>query len=568
MEARMAVDVNITIGGEAGQGIQTVGLLLAKACHKAGLFLFAINDYESRIRGGHSFFQCRVRDRETRAPRDQVDLLCALDKNTLDLHQKRTHPKGVCLVEGEGDPSGMLFPVPVPGLAKEAGGAIYSNTVAAGALLALLGAPLDLVLEVVGVEMGKKGPEVAEKNRKAARLGHAAAGGKRLFKTLPWEKTPRPGVLADGAQALALGALAGDCRFAAFYPMSPATGVMTHLAAFSVQAPVHVEQAEDEIAAINMVTGASFAGVRSLTSTSGGGFSLMVEGLGLAGITETPVVVINAQRPGPATGMPTRTAQADLLFVINASQDEFPRFVFAPATPEEGFETMIRAFDLSDKYQTPALVLADHFFIDALVSTTAPLKAPESVKRYLTTAGPEYRRYALTPEGISPRALPGRGEGFVMVTGNEHRPDGHVSDAALNRKRMVDKRNSKIPAMRGEMRPPLTLHGEASSLIVSWGSSKGPVFEAVENLRDKGLDLGAVHFSDIWPFPEEAALKALSGKRFFCAECNSSGQFARLLRQETGLAASGLLLKYDGRPFSVEDIAVRAEKAMEGKGTC
>ncbi|MFP4475818.1 MAG: 2-oxoacid:acceptor oxidoreductase subunit alpha [Desulfatibacillaceae bacterium] len=561
----MPIDVNVTIGGEAGQGIQTVGHLVAKTCHKAGLRLFAINDYESRIRGGHSFFQCRIRDVDVRSPRTGVDLLVAMDDNTRSIHESRVADDGVIIVDGDGEPEGKVFPVAVNDLAKEAGGKIYSNTVAAGACLAMMGADLDLVQEVVAAEMGKKGQEVVDKNREAARLGFEAVQNAKFPKAFQWEKTSRDGVLIDGAQALALGALAGDCRFAAFYPMSPATGIMVHLSATTMQAPVHVEQVEDEIAAINMVTGASFAGVRAVTATSGGGFSLMTEGLGLAAITETPVVIINAQRPGPATGLPTRTGQGDLLFVINATQDEFPRFVFAPDSPEAGFATMIRALDLADKYQVPAIVLADHFYVDSLCSTDQALEPPDSVKRYITSSDDsDYERYAVTDSGVSPRALPGRGAALVGSTGNEHTPDGHITENRDVKVKMTDKRNAKIPAMVQEMNPPEAYHGDAENLLVCWGSTWGPVREGVDAMRDQGMDVGAVHFIDLWPFPADAVEEVLGGRNLYFVEQNSTGQLARLVRQETGLKAAGVVLKYDGRPFAVEDVIERAKKAMEG----
>jgi 2-oxoglutarate ferredoxin oxidoreductase subunit alpha len=309
-----------------------------------------------------------------------------------------------------------------------------------------------------------------------------------------------------------------------------------------------------------MVIGASFAGVRAMTSTSGGGFCLMTEGLGLAGITETPIVIVNAQRPGPATGLPTRTAQGDLMFVINASQDEFPRFVFAPGTPVEAFEMTERAFHLSDKYQVPAIVLTDQYLNDSLYVTERPLSAPSEIEQHVVTdeqidSPSQYRRYAVTMSGISPRALPCNGKALVVVTGNEHREDGHTSEEITDRVNMVNKRNAKIPAMLEEMRPPEMYHGESELLLVGWGSSKGPILESVDLLRKEGINAGCIHMADIWPFRADLVQEALSSCRiFFVVEQNSTAQLGRLIREQTGLVYGGSVLKYDGRPFFPDEI--------------
>jgi 2-oxoglutarate ferredoxin oxidoreductase subunit alpha len=348
--------------------------------------------------------------------------------------------------------------------------------------------------------------------------------------------------------------------------MSPATGIMLHLAAHQDDLPVVVEQAEDEIAAVNMVIGAAYAGVRSITATSGGGFCLMCEGLGLAGISETPLVIVNAQRPGPATGLATRTAQGDLQFVIRAAQDDFPRFVFAPGSFQQGYETTARALALAEKYQTPAVVLVDQYFNDSLQVTDKPFAAPDTVERFIDTDesldNPEqYKRYAPTESGISPRALPCRGRALVMTLGNTHGEDGHLSESAHDRNAMVDKRARKMRSMLSEMLPPESGYPGASLLLVCWGSLKGIVREAVEMMRSKGIDAGWVHFCDIWPFPARDA-KEIVGKadRFIVVEQNSTAQFAQLVRQETGLVPSGTVLKYDGRPFYPSEIAFTVEQ--------
>jgi 2-oxoglutarate ferredoxin oxidoreductase subunit alpha len=351
--------------------------------------------------------------------------------------------------------------------------------------------------------------------------------------------------------------------------MSPATGIVEHLASYQDRFPLVVEQAEDEIAAINMIIGGAFAGARSLTATSGGGFCLMTEGLGLAGITETPIVIINGQRPGPATGLPTRTAQGDLHFAIRAAQDDFPRFVFAPGSPEEAFDTTVRALDLAEKYQTPAIILVDQFLNDSLYLIDGTLSPPKKIEKFVpdkrsTEMGDAYKRYALEASGASPRIFPGSTESLVIASGNEHSEDGHISEAVDDRNAMVNKRAAKITGMLSEMRAPNIYHGDAKILLVGWGSTEGILKETAELFRAESIDAGSVHFCDIWPFPAQAAQVALEkAGNVFVVEQNSTGQFSQLLKQEIGLNAPVSILKYDGRPFYPFEVFSKVKEIME-----
>ncbi len=566
----MAIDLNILAGGEAGQGIQTVGDLLSRVCVKSGLYLTAVNDFESRIRGGHSFFQMRISGSPVGSPSFPLHLIVALSPETIELHRDELAEEGLIIADsGEQGDEGSLKNIPITRLAEEAGGRIMANTAAAGAVLSLCGAPFEPLKEVLSERFANAGAKVLENNLKAAESGFRAVQDISFSLAFEWPMSGEKGMLIDGAKALAMGALAADCRFAAFYPMTPSTGIMVNLAEFSDSCPLVVEQAEDEIAAVNMVIGASFAGARALTATSGGGFCLMTEGLGLAGITETPLVIINAQRPGPATGLPTRTAQGDLLFVIRAAQDEFPRFVFAPKSVEEAFEVMIRAFELSEKYQVPAVVLADQFFTDSLALCEKPFSPPGEVRRYLVHDQDmddpgSYKRYALSASGVSPRALPCAGKALVCASGNEHREDGHISEEISDRVNMVDKRSAKIKGMLSEMNPPGEYHSDSRFIIACWGSSYSAVKEAVDILRQEGYDAGLVHFTDLWPFPSEASVKVLERKTVFTAEQNSTGQLGSLICEQTGIRPSGAVLKYDGRPMCARDV-VRQFKKIAGE---
>jgi 2-oxoglutarate/2-oxoacid ferredoxin oxidoreductase subunit alpha len=557
----MAIDRSVKIVGQAGQGIQTVGAILAEVCHMAGLYVLAINDFESRIRGGISFVQIRIRECPVEAPSHEIDLLISMDPITGDLLQDEIVPGGL-IVTGPGEPAAdpNRTIIPFERLAAESGSRIAANTVAAGVALALLGAPLALLESHVADRFGGKATKTVQSNLEAARAGYREVERVACKCAFDWPSGDRGGRLMEGSQAMALGALAADCRFAAFYPMSPATGIMEHLVRNSNGLPMVVEQAEDEIAAVNMTIGASFAGVRALTATSGGGFSLMTEGLGLAAITETPLTIINAQRPGPATGLPTRTAQADLLFTIHASQDEFPRFVLAPRSIDDAFTVLVRAFHLADKYQVPVIVLVDQYLTDSwFVIRDAP-EQPEVIERFTVNDSdlPDpsaYQRFEVTAGGVSPRALPCRGKALVKVCSDEHSADGHMTESAAERVKMMNKRAAKWPAMRREIEPPRLRYGDSRTLLVGWGSSEGALSEAVDLLRGEGFDVGCVSFCDLWPFPAQETAAILGrAERFIMAEQNSTAQLGQIIRSQTGLEAAGAILKYDGRPFFPKDI--------------
>ncbi|MDD2558431.1 MAG: 2-oxoacid:acceptor oxidoreductase subunit alpha [Desulfuromonadaceae bacterium] len=566
----MAVDITVKIGGQAGQGIQTVGDLLCQTCRQAGYFFLAINDYESRVRGGHNFFQVRISDTPVLAPAQEVDLLVDLDGVTYTQHASELNDDAIVLCMPEQNPAGhRTLHIDFTGLAKEAGNKAAQNTVAAAACLALLGAGKELCSKVVSQLFGTEEEKIVTVNQKALQAGFERVAQSDLKGwNLTWKEQQPAGALFDGASALALGAVAAGCRVGAFYPMSPATGIMTHLVQLAEHFPLVVEQAEDEIAAVNMVIGANFAGCRALTATSGGGFSLMTEGIGLAATTETPLVLINAQRPGPATGLPTRTGQGDLLFTLHASQDEFPRFVLAPATVADCFYTIQRAFYLADTYQVPVMVLVDQYLVSTSMLVAEkleinPAAIPASMPK--PPAKPEtYARFAFTENGISPRLFPCQSQALVKATGNEHTPDGHSSENRENRIAMVNKRLAKLPSMKQEQRPPLLHHEQADWLLVSWGSSYGMVYEAVGKLRSQGLDVGLAHLVDIWPLPQEPLQSLLSGSKWILVEQNATGQLGWMLRAELGVEPKSSILQYDGRPLEVARIVSETAAKIGG----
>jgi 2-oxoglutarate ferredoxin oxidoreductase subunit alpha len=374
----------------------------------------------------------------------------------------------------------------------------------------------------------------------------------------------------NGNEALALGALAGGCKFIAGYPMTPTTPIMEYLADKSQHYDVVAVHVEDEIAAINMAVGAGYAGVRAMVATSGGGFCLMVEGLALAGMTETPVVVVLGQRPGPATGLPTRTEQGELWFALHAGHGEFPRAVLAPATAEEAFYAMIKAFNLAEKYQTPTILLTDHhlassyttvkrFDLDQVKIDRGELLSDEELN-----GSHDYKRHIVTNLGISPRALPGQGKALVITDSDEHDEAGHIIEDAETRNRQNLKRLRKLDGLKAEINNPKFHESQNTGFtLIGWGSTYGAIREAAEILKEDSIAVNALHFSEIWPFPTEAVSSVLNNSaQSIVIENNATAQMAQLIRRETGHKVSGSILKFDGRPFSPGEIVARLKKEV------
>ncbi len=565
----MVQDISILIGGAAGQGIQTIGALLARVCNNAGLFIFSVDDFESRIRGGHSFHLLRISTQALTAPCFKPDILVALDEKTHEYHKDTVSSKGITILNSDENrkEKSDIYHIPLELLAEQAGGKIASNTVAAGAVLAVIGAAFKDLEQVLKEQFVKRGQAVLELNLKAGKSGYEIGKKINFHLSLDFNPVKHQNMVMTGAKAAALGALAADCRFFPFYPMSPGTPIISNLAKYADQLPMVIEQAEDEIAAVNMAIGASFAGVRSMTSTSGGGFCLMIEGLGLAGMTETPIVIINAQRPGPATGLATRTAQADLLFAINASQDEFPRFVFAPGGVIETFFTVKKAFFLSEKYQVPSIVLMDQFLVDSAKTESDIFKIGHEHESFLDQEtkvyqSESYLRYKITDTGISPRRIPCDSDALVRASGNEHTQRGLSFEDPENRNIMVEKRFKKLALMKKEMTLPEVFHDQSSFFLTAWGSSKGSVIEAGLKLREQGIDVGWIIFEDIWPLDFDKLKPVLKNKKLIMVEGNATCQLGSLIRQQTGVDYFSSILKHDGRPIYPEYIIKKIRQTM------
>jgi 2-oxoglutarate ferredoxin oxidoreductase subunit alpha len=553
--------VNIVIGGEAGQGLVTVGEFLSRALIRAGYAIVVTQDYMSRIRGGHNTFAIRVGRERVLAPVEAIDLLVGLSADTLPIHRDRLTPRALVLADAAHGLDGLPgLAIPYKTLCPRP---LYGNMAALGVLGGLLCLDPAWITGLIREKFAGKGQEVVTANLGVFQAAMDwTAGQKASFACLPPPGPSGKRLMLHGNEAIALGALAAGVNFCSFYPMTPGTSVIQTLIDQADAMGLVAEQAEDEIAAINMAIGAAYAGARALVSTSGGGFALMGEGVSLSGMLETPVVVVVAQRPGPATGLPTRTEQADLDLVLHAGHGEFPRAIFAPGTVEQCFHLAHRAVDAAERFQTPVFLLTDQFLADSS-RDVAPfdLAALPGVARALTTvADPAgYERYALTGDGVSPRLLPGFTEATVVLDSDEHTPDGHITEDLTVRVVMQDKRLGKLAGLARAALPP-DLYGEAdgATLLACWGSTLGAAREAAEFLAAKGEKAAVLHFSQVYPLVGRTFLPILArAARTVMVEGNAGGQLAGCIRRDTGFVFDALVTRYDGLPFTASYILSR-----------
>lgn len=552
---------NILIGGAAGQGIETTVAILEKLLKRSGYYVFTIRDFMSRVRGGHNFSMIRFGNEVITSHSDRLDGIIALNDETVTLHKDKLTDKGFILCDSTLETTeSRAIKLDMNKNAKELGNIRASGSIAVGAILKLFGEPFTYVEEVMRTSVKEAYLDI---NLRAAELGYNSVESR--FEHL--EGDFKDWMLISGSKAVGLGAIAAGIKFYSAYPMSPSTAVMEYLASKSNEAGFVVEQAEDEIAAINMALGASYAGARAMTGTSGGGFCLKVEAVGFSGMAEIPLVAIDVQRPGPATGLPTRTEQSDLKFVISSAQGEFPRMVIALRNQEDSFYQTIRAFHLAEKYQIPVILLSDQYLGDS----TATVK-PYDMSN-IEVASPlwdmeleeEYKRYLITKDGISPRLIPGKSRNFVAADSDEHDEFGRITESATVRRDMMDKRMRKLDKLKEELAEPEFFGKEdCDTLLVGWGSTYGPIKEAIKllSIEDNKHTYGALLFGDVFPLPErELKRHSASGKKIINVEQNATGQLAELIREKTGICCDFSILKYDGRQISGEEIA---KEVLEG----
>lgn len=546
-------EISLVLGGEAGQGLQTIAQILARMFMNGGLHVVAVSEFMSRIRGGSNSVTLRAASAPVRALTEKIDICVLLDRDALPRLRGRCGPATLQIGDPQlfGTEAGM-FPLPLQELSKEIGGAIFANSIVCGYLARLLDwdlSPLEAALARTFTD-----PELLTKNCAAARRGWEEGTEAVGRCALPRGKAAPGRLLLDGSAAVALGALAGGCNFISSYPMSPSTGVLIHLAKQAQRHGVVVEQAEDEISAINMALGSWYAGGRALVSTSGGGFDLMAEGLSLAGIIESPLVIHLAQRPGPGTGLPTRTEQGDLEIARYAGHGEFPRAILAPGSPEEAFACAAHAFTMADAAQAPVFVLTDQYLLDTLCDLD-PFVLPEVVPSSRIIATPRgYQRYAPGRDGVSHRGIPGFGMGRVCVDSDEHDAAGRITEDFDVRIAMVDKRLAKLRLLQEDYALPPKLFGPTDyrRLIVGWGSTCAVVAEALAQLQPETTAF--LHCQQVYPLPTALLDHLQQATEIIVIENNATGQFARLLRAECGCPIAWEWHKYNGLAFSVDEV--------------
>jgi 2-oxoglutarate ferredoxin oxidoreductase subunit alpha len=580
-------ELTVGIAGAAGDGLDKTGDTLAKTVSRLGLYVYAYNSYQSVIRGGHIWLRVRIADEKVQSHGDHLNVLIALNQDSIERHAPEVNSGGAVIYNSDKlklDPrllreNVLTVPLPVTALTKPFGKVqpVMQNTVAMGALVFLAGFDFETAAGVLADTFSHKGQAVIDQNIEIARAGYEHARENFVPLGQPWtfSRTRRP--FLTGNEAIAIGAATAGCRFYSAYPMTPASSILHWMASHADMCGIVVKQCEDELAVVNLAIGAGHAGVRSMCGTSGGGFALMTEAIGQAGMIESPIVIVEVQRGGPSTGIPTKTEQADLNQVFGASQGDYPRVIIAPADVTDCFYSTVEAFNLADKYQMPVIIITDLLLsehpetieADALTNEV-PIERGEIVTEWPESNG-AYRRYAFTPSGVSPRALPGT-EGTVYVAAtDDHDEEGIlISDVFTSppvRRKIQEKRMRKLDAARKELKPPV-LEGsaEAEVTLISWGSTRGVVVEAIRKLGEDGIRANHLHLKYLLPFHSKEVSEILSRcKKTICVEVNYTGQFARHLRAETGITVDDHIRKYDGEPFEPHHVAEEVKAILAGQ---
>ncbi|PFS17445.1 2-oxoglutarate ferredoxin oxidoreductase subunit alpha [Bacillus cereus] len=571
------------VGGQQGEGIESTGEIFCIALNRLGYYLYGYRHFSSRIKGGHTNNKIRVSTTEVRAISDDLDILIAFDQETIDFNFYELRPGGIVVADAKFNPTipdntdVNLYVIPFTDIASELGTSLMKNMVAVGASSAVLGLDETAYLEVVEEIFGRKGEQVVQKNMEAIKRGS------QYMKELLGEKVNmmqlekadgKKRMFMIGNDAIAFGAVAGGARFMSAYPITPASEIMEYLIKKLPKVGGTVIQTEDEIAACTMAIGANYAGVRTLTASAGPGLSLMMEAIGLAGITETPLVIIDTQRGGPSTGLPTKQEQSDLMAMIYGTHGEIPKIVMAPSTVEEAFYDIVEAFNLAEEYQVPVIFLTD-LQLSLGKQTVEPLKLDKvEIRRGkldLEVELPErenkayFKRYEVTEDGISPRVLPGMKNGIHHVTGVEHDETGKPSESALNRKDQMDKRFRKMANL--QFNTPIyknTKHDDADVLLVGFNSTRGAIEEAMQRLEQEGMKVNHAHVRLIHPFPTtEIDPLVKTAKRVVVVENNATGQLANIMKMNLGSGEKiSSLLKYDGNPFLPKEIYNECKKGV------
>lgn len=577
--------LNILIGGPAGSGIESAGQILGSALNRSGASVVVTNEIMSQIRGGHNFNKVRFSySEEVKCHEWKVDVVVALDRLSIESHLGDIRDGGVFVYDESIDVSGLMsdefkargidfLPIALKSAAVKVGGAIYENVITIGVITGLCGLKIGVFEKVLRDKFGAKGGEIVENNLKALRSGVEMAGKVRFEVAKDVSESHK--MLLNGNDAMCLGAVRGGCKFVAEYPMTPSSSILHTMAAWAKSHGIVVKHAEDEIAAMNMIVGAGFAGARALTATSGGGFSLMTEACGMAGCAEVPCVIINVMRAGPSTGLPTKTEQGDLRQVLHASQGEYPRLVMVPGDVGESFEMGFSAFNFAEKYQIPVFVLSDKYLAETYVNLE-PFdsedlrldrgKLLDASGVAAQSLGGFYKRYADSPDGISGRVIPGIEGGYHVSTSYEHDEFGDLIEDAPNRVLQVEKRMRKMDGILNELPAPSVIgSGKADVLFVSFGSMKPILEEVTSALAKTEVVAHTLLIKYLVPFHAEAIESILKkyiddGVGVVLVEQNFTGQLGGLIAENTGVRLTDRILKYDGFQMDSEYILNKLEK--------
>lgn len=563
-------EISLLIAGEAGQGIDTITQIISRVVKTNGFNVFYTKEYMSRIKGGCNSSEIRISCDKVCAYKERADFVFAISKDALKHLENKISSSTIIVYEYDNqevlDKFGHKARIDFSSIAKEIGSSIYSNSIILGIIIGILDIQLGTAKENLKDFFKVENADIIEKNLQALakgfELGKNIIKEKNISVNISQNELLKEEILINGNDAIALGCILGGVDFVSSYPMSPSTGILTFMAKHSTEFNILVEQAEDEIAAINMGLGAWYAGGRAMTSTSGGGFALMCEAVSLSGMTETPMVIYLGQRPGPATGLPTRMEQGDLNLALYAGHGEFPRIILAPGNLEDAFYLAQKAFNLADKYQVPVFILSDQYFADSCYNTK-----PFSIEKienneYIEKTSVNYKRYKLTKNGISPRGIPNFGEGLVVLDSDEHDEAGHITEDFDLRVQMVNKRMSKLSLITEDSILPDFLGNEnAEFLIIGWGSTFNIIKEALNEIKNPNIAF--LHFKQVYPLNKNILDYFKNIKKIICIENNFTGQFSNLLKLELGISVDEKILKYNGLSFSVEELMLKINEVCK-----
>lgn len=543
-------EISIVIAGAAGQGIDSITQIIAETAKQSGFNIFYTKEYMSRIKGGCNSSTIIVSSDKVDAYKERADFVFAIEKENLN-HAKNRISDSTILIS-EYDVQSLLDK--------------FKNTLISGIIIGILDVDLVLLQENLKKTFLNKDNDIIDKNIEATAKGYEI--GKNLIReknisiNIQKDTTTKDEILINGNDAAALGCITGGVDFISSYPMSPSTGILTFMAKHSKEFNIMVEQAEDEIAAINMGIGAWYAGARAMTSTSGGGFALMAEAVSLAGMIESPMVIYLGQRPGPATGLPTRTEQGDLNLALYSGHGEFPRIIFTPGNLEDCFYLAQKAFDLADKFQVPVFILSDQYLADSCYNTKPFDVENTAVTEHIEKTSANYKRYALTQNGLSPRGMPNYGDGFVVVDSDEHDEDGHITENLDLRIQMVEKRMAKLKSIRREsILPDYFGKPDVKILVLGWGSTCNIIKESLNKISNP--DIGFLYFKQVYPLNKTVLQYFKNAKKVICVENNFTGQFSNLLKLELNISVDEKILKYNGLPFSVEELTSKINEGLK-----